>query len=79
MQSNMHKKASQASAELGLQYRAINSTIRYPYTEPQDVYQSLLPKYVNKYNIQSLIICIYWDLENIPRSTIYMDLGASLL
>ena len=55
----MHKKASRASTKLGLQYRAINSTIGYPCVEPQDVYQYLLPKHVDKYNIWGLVICIY--------------------
>jgi hypothetical protein len=47
----MHKKAGQVNTKLGLQHRATNSTIGHPYTEPQDIYQSLLPKYVDKYNI----------------------------
>ena len=51
MQLNIYKKASQASTKLELQYRAINSTIGYPCVEPQDIHQSLLPKYINKYNI----------------------------
>ena len=75
----MHKKAGRASVELGFRHKATNSAIGYSYAEPQDVHQSLLPKHVNKYNVQGLVICICRDLENIPQSTIYIDLGANLL
>jgi hypothetical protein len=78
-QSNMRKKAGRASAELGLRHGATNSAIGYPCAEPQDVHQSLLPKHVDKYDVRGLVICICRDPENIPRSTIHMDLGASLL
>ena len=78
-QSNMRKKVSQANMESRPQHGAANPAAGHPSAEPPDVQPSPLVVQVDNYNIQGLIICICQDLEDITRSVIYIDLGASLL
>jgi len=78
-QSNMRKKVSRANMESRPQHGAANPAAGHPSAEPPDVQPSPSVVQVDNYDVRGLIICICRDPEDITRSAIHMDLGASLL